>query len=67
MGDATTLTCPTCGAVFDVQEMAPRDPSEEQNTQVDWLVAGRCPKCSSTVQLSFSQLQDIARKLESED
>lgn len=66
MGDATRLTCPTCGASFEVDEMAPRDPSEEQNTQVDWLVSGRCPKCSHTVQLSFKQLQDIARRLEND-
>jgi transcription elongation factor Elf1 len=67
MGDGTMITCPTCGAQFAVEEMAPRDPSEEQNTQVDWLVAGRCPKCSNTVQLSISQLQEIARKLDEAD
>ncbi len=58
-----TVTCPTCGASFDYTEMDAREPEDDTNTQVGWLVGGRCPKCSGTVSLSFDQLQQIANAL----
>lgn len=67
MAEHEEVTCPTCGATFTYEDMAPRDPGEDQNTQVDWLVAGRCPNCTNTVTLSFEQLQKIAARVEAEE
>jgi len=67
MPQTETMTCPTCGATFSYEDMAPRDPDEDQNTQVDWLVSGRCPKCRNTVSLSFEELQRIAANLDADD
>lgn len=62
------VTCPTCGARFSFEEMPPRDPDDQQNTQVGWLLAGRCPKCSSTVEMSFEEMQRaVTRLTEDED
>lgn len=62
MPDPETLTCPSCGATFSYEQMAPRDPEEDQNTQVDWLVAGRCPECRGAVSVPFDALQRIAAR-----
>ena len=63
-----TLTCETCGSEFAIDAMAPRDPESDSNTQVDWLVKGRCPNCAGTVSLSFEELQNMAKRLaEKED
>jgi len=67
MGESSSVTCPTCGAEFEYTAMAPREPGEDVNTQFDWLVSGRCPKCNNTVSLSFDQLQEIVKRLETEE
>ena len=62
-----TLTCENCGAEFPIEGMAPRDPDNESNTQVDYLVKGRCPSCAGTVSLSFEEVQAMARRMAEDD
>lgn len=67
MADPGIVTCPTCGAQFDYGEMPPREPDDQANTQVDWLVSGRCPHCDNTVSMSFDQLKEVIASLPDDD
>ena len=52
---ASTVTCPKCDETFEVDAMLPMEPHEEANTQVHWLVVGKCPLCLEVIEVSLDK------------
>ena len=67
MTTSDLITCQNCNAQFPIDEMLSGADDESNNTQMHYLVAGRCPKCFTTVEFSHDQLRAMASSSDLDD